>query len=113
MRTLITGGTGLIGRALLPRLENAVVLTRDPARAGARLGAVEAQAWEPETGPPPLAALREVDIVLHLAGEPVGEGRWTAERKRRIRDSRVLGTRQFNRPGRSAGKNPHRFNGFR
>jgi uncharacterized protein (TIGR01777 family) len=94
MRTLITG-TGLIGRALLPRLEKAVVLTRDPARAGTRLGAVEAHAWEPATGPPPLAALRDVDIVFNLAGEPVAEGRWTAERKRRIRDSRVLGTRHL------------------
>jgi uncharacterized protein len=95
MRTLITGGTGLIGRALLPRLENAVVLTRDPARAGTRLGSVEAHAWEPETGPPPLAALRDVDVVFNLAGEPVAEGRWTAQRKRRIRDSRVLGTRHL------------------
>ena len=95
MRTLITGGTGLIGQVLLPRLENAVVLTRDPARAGTRLGAVEAHAWKPETGPPPLAALREVDIAFNLAGEPVAEGRWTAERKRRIRDSRVLGTRHL------------------
>ena len=40
MRTLITGGTGLIGRALLPHFESAVILTRDPARAGTRLGAV-------------------------------------------------------------------------
>jgi uncharacterized protein len=95
MRTLITGGSGLIGQALLPRLESAVVLTRDPARVGTRLGAVEMHAWEPETGPPPLAALRDVDIVFNLAGEPVAEGRWTAERKRRIRDSRVLGTRHL------------------
>jgi uncharacterized protein (TIGR01777 family) len=92
MRTLITGATGLVGRALLPRLESAVVLTRDPVRAGGRLGPVEAQAWNPESGPPPLAALRHVDVVFNLAGEPVAGGRWTAERRRRIRDSRVLGT---------------------
>jgi hypothetical protein len=34
-------------------------------------------------------------VVFNLAGEPVAEGRWTAERKRRIRDSRVLGTRNL------------------
>jgi hypothetical protein len=95
MRTLITGGTGLIGRALLPRLQSAIVLTRDPARAGSRLGAVEVQPWRLETELPPPAALRDVEIIFHLAGEPVASGRWTAERKRRIRDSRVLGTRHL------------------
>jgi uncharacterized protein (TIGR01777 family) len=36
-----------------------------------------------------------VEAVFHLAGEPVAEGRWTAAKKQRIRDSRVLGTRQL------------------
>ncbi len=36
-----------------------------------------------------------VDAVFHLAGDPVAEGRWTAEKKQRIRDSRVLGTRHL------------------
>ncbi|HEX6240185.1 MAG TPA: TIGR01777 family oxidoreductase, partial [Polyangiales bacterium] len=35
------------------------------------------------------------DVVFHLAGDPVAEGRWTHEKKRRIRDSRVLGTRNL------------------
>jgi uncharacterized protein (TIGR01777 family) len=94
-RTLITGATGLIGRALLSRIENAVVLTRDPTRVGARLGAVEAHAWKPEAEPPPQSALRDVDVVFNLAGEPVAKGRWTREKKRRIRDSRVIGTRHL------------------
>jgi uncharacterized protein (TIGR01777 family) len=46
-------------------------------------------------GPPPPEAFDGVDAVLHLAGESVAEGRWTATQKNRIRDSRVLGTRHL------------------
>lgn len=54
---------------------------------------MEAHAWAPEVGPPPASAFRGVEVVFNLAGEPVADGRWTDERKRRIRHSRVLGTR--------------------
>jgi hypothetical protein len=97
MRALITGATGLLGRHLLARLDgDAVALSRDPARARARLaGRVAAlHAWLPEAGPPPAEAFEGVDVVVHLAGAPVGE-RWTARRKRRIRESRVAGTRHL------------------
>jgi hypothetical protein len=43
----------------------------------------------------PTAAFADVEAVFHLAGEPVAQGRWTAAKKRRIRDSRVLGTRNL------------------
>lgn len=95
MRTLITGATGLIGRELTSRVEGAVVVSRDADRARRRLGSVEAHAWAPESGPPPAAALRGADVVINLAGEPVSGGRWTLDKKRRIRDSRVLGTRNL------------------
>jgi uncharacterized protein len=95
MRVLVTGATGLVGRALVARLGSAVVLSRDPERATRTLGAVEAHAWSPEAGPPPAAALEGAEVVFNLAGEPLAEGRWAAERKRRIRDSRVLGTRHL------------------
>jgi uncharacterized protein (TIGR01777 family) len=94
MRTLVTGATGLIGRRLVGRLDDVVVLTRDPASAQG-LGATGVFAWSPEAGAPPAEATREVDVVFNLAGEPVADGRWTAERKRRIRDSRVIGTRNL------------------
>jgi NAD dependent epimerase/dehydratase family enzyme len=94
-RALLSGATGLIGAKLAGRLADAVVLSRDPERARHKLGAGEAHAWSPEEGPPPAAALAKLDAVFHLAGEPVAEGRWTAERKRRIHDSRVLGTRHL------------------
>lgn len=95
MKTLLTGATGLIGRALVGRLEKAVVLSRAPEQARRKLPVVEAHAWAPESGPPPASAFQGVEVVINLAGEPVAEGRWTHERKRQIRDSRVLGTRNL------------------
>lgn len=99
MRVTITGGTGRIGRALAERLRAAgadsahgadagdpvTLLSRDPDR-GVR--------WDPQAEPAPAAALAGRDAVVHLAGEDVAQ-RWSAEAKRRIRDSRVLGTRNL------------------
>jgi uncharacterized protein (TIGR01777 family) len=85
-----------VGRELVRRIEGARVLTRDPADAERRLGStVRAWAWRPEAEPAPAAAFEGVDAIFHLAGEPVASGRWTPEKKRRIRDSRVLGTRHL------------------
>jgi uncharacterized protein (TIGR01777 family) len=95
MRALITGATGLVGRHLLGRIENPVVLSRNPDEARRRLGSVEAHAWNPAGGPAPAEALRGVEVVFNLAGEPVADGRWNDEKKRRIRDSRVAGTRNL------------------
>jgi uncharacterized protein len=96
MNILVTGATGLIGRELCRELVKAghrlVALSRNPRKG---LG-VEAElvTWQPESGPPPRAALTGIEAVIHLAGENVS-GRWTPERKRQIRDSRVLGTRHL------------------
>ncbi|MDE0214931.1 MAG: TIGR01777 family oxidoreductase, partial [Deltaproteobacteria bacterium] len=49
--------------------------------------------WDPEGGLLDAGALEGVDGVVHLAGENIATGRWTAEKKRRIRESRVRGTR--------------------
>jgi uncharacterized protein (TIGR01777 family) len=95
MRTLVTGATGLIGRHLLGSIDSAVVLSRRPSEGRRTLGAAEIHFWEPEAGPAPSEALSGVEIVFNLAGEPVAEGRWTDEKKRRIRDSRILGTRNL------------------
>ncbi|HEU4394214.1 MAG TPA: TIGR01777 family oxidoreductase [Planctomycetota bacterium] len=95
MKALVTGATGFVGTALLRRLERPRVLTRDPARAKKALGGIESLAWDPERGPPPPEAFKGIDAVIHLAGEPVAGGRWTEKRKRRIRDSRVIGTRHL------------------
>lgn len=98
MKILITGATGLIGRAVCQLLvdegRQAVVLSRrPPAEIG--LTGVSAFRWEPETESAPAQAWEGVDAVIHLAGAPVAAARWTDEQKRRIRDSRVKGTRNL------------------
>jgi uncharacterized protein (TIGR01777 family) len=49
--------------------------------------------WNPATGEVDRDRLRGADAVVNLAGENVAQGRWTAEKKNRIRSSRVDGTR--------------------
>lgn len=95
MKALITGATGLVGRRLVERLPSATILTRSPERAAASLGPVQAYAWEPLVGPPPTEAFRNVEAVFNLAGEPVSHGRWSADKKRAIYDSRITGTRNL------------------
>jgi uncharacterized protein (TIGR01777 family) len=94
MRVTLTGATGLIGgrlvRALVERGDEVAVLSRARARARTRLG-VEAERWDPVAGPAPAEALAGRDGVVHLAGEPVAQ-RWSEDAKRRIRESRTLGT---------------------
>jgi uncharacterized protein (TIGR01777 family) len=95
MRALITGGTGLLGRALVANLQDSVVLSREPSRVAPLDGAGRLVRWDPASEPAPREALQGVDVVFNLAGEPVAEGRWSKDKKRRIRDSRVVGTRNL------------------
>ncbi len=98
MRILLTGGTGLIGRALtralLERGDDVVCVTRDRKRALSRLlRRVEIVEADPTRPGPWQLAVADCDAVVNLAGEPVTAGRWTSGRKRRIRDSRLLTSR--------------------
>jgi uncharacterized protein (TIGR01777 family) len=96
VRVFVTGATGLVGRALCAELvgrgHTVAALSRAPG-GGGRLaaGALPVQgdpaspgAWQDE--------LARCDACVHLAGEPLDAGRWNAERKRRIRESRVRST---------------------
>lgn len=90
LRIAIAGASGLIGSELSRRLQadghTVLRLVRRQPK-----DALEVR-WEPEAGRVDAAGLEGVDAVVNLAGENVGE-RWTKERKRRIRASRVDGTR--------------------
>ena len=74
MKALVTGATGLVGRRLVLEFEGAAVLGRDPTRARAKLGDVSAFSWKPQAGPPPAEAFSGIDVVFHLAGEPMAVG---------------------------------------
>lgn len=91
-RILVSGSSGLIGSALIPFLttggHEVVRLVRPRSTPSGKT-----VAWDPEAGPLDPAELEDFDAVVHLAGESLAGGRWTDERKRRIRDSRVEGTR--------------------
>lgn len=92
-RILVSGASGLVGRALVPFLQTqghtVVRLVRRPAQ-----GSDEVQ-WDPEAavGGLDLSLSGPIDAVVHLAGAGIADARWTAARKAAIRDSRVRGTR--------------------
>jgi uncharacterized protein (TIGR01777 family) len=93
MRFIITGGTGLIGRALTASMtgdgHEVVVLSRNPERGGKLPEGARVVAWDGRTasGWGPLA--EGADAIVNLAGENIAAGRWTEKRKRRIRGSRL------------------------
>jgi uncharacterized protein (TIGR01777 family) len=104
VRILVTGATGFIGRSLCNRLTDAghevAAVSRDPLTAAARLGTGSAAHGGPRlhaglTVHGSLAAAWAActavpyDAVINLAGAPIAEGRWTPERKRILRASRV------------------------
>jgi uncharacterized protein len=98
MRVLITGASGLIGAALcdalLARGDEVVGLTRDPERSRPKNPTVRWHAWQPTTERPPPQALDGVDGIVNLIGEEINQ-RLTDQAKVRIRESRLLGTRNL------------------
>ncbi|MGA8115147.1 MAG: TIGR01777 family oxidoreductase [Actinocatenispora sp.] len=86
----MTGANGMIGTALTAFLTSGghrvIRLVRRPPRVS------DESRWDPEHDAIDVDALRDADVVIHLAGAPIG-GRWTARRKVDIRWSRVHGTR--------------------
>lgn len=92
MKIAVTGGTGFIGRVLVDSLlsegHDVAVLSRNPARVAAGRGVLwlagASRQWEDE--------VRSAGAVINLAGENIGGGRWTEERKKRLIESRLAAT---------------------
>ncbi|MFM7061043.1 MAG: TIGR01777 family oxidoreductase [Actinomycetes bacterium] len=90
MDIAVTGSNGLIGSALVRALEADGHTVRRLVRGGASgAGCV---AYDPTAGTIDAVSLEGIDAVVHLAGEGIGEKRWTPEQKQRILESRTLGT---------------------
>jgi hypothetical protein len=93
MQVLLSGSSGLIGSALLRALRankiDVTCLVRRPP------GDATEVRWYPDHDIFSHSLLEGVDGVIHLGGENIASGRWTAAKKKRIRDSRVQGTRQL------------------
>jgi len=92
MKILVSGSSGLIGTATTTALKsdghNVVHLIR-PGRA-ANSGDVQ---WDPMRATVDVAGLEGVDVVIHLSGAGIADGRWTEERKQLLRSSRIDTTR--------------------
>jgi uncharacterized protein (TIGR01777 family) len=93
MRVVITGGTGLIGHALSSNLASdgheVIVLSRSPERAIPLPKGVRAEGWDARSTEGWGHLVDGADAIVNLAGEGFFPSRWTDERKRLIRDSRV------------------------
>ena len=91
MRVLISGSSGLIGTALVRRLEASGHSVTRLARPGSA-HASDSVEWDPAAGVLDTRGLEGFDAAIHLSGENVASRRWSDEQKARIRDSRIRST---------------------
>ena len=86
---LITGATGLVGRQLIPSLQElghqVSILTRKPRS----IDGVKVFLWDVYNQQIDYKAFENIDTIIHLAGEGIAEQKWTEQRKKEIIDSRV------------------------
>ena len=108
MIVVIAGGSGFLGRKLAKRLEDeghrTITLTRRPSGTPNQIG------WRPDGTAGDLPShLDQVDAVVNLAGEGIADKRWTAARKKALRDSRILSTRTLVRAIKECARPPRVF----
>src|SRR5690625_188262 len=98
MDVVVAGGSGFIGASLCKGLVKAghdvVVLSRRSSSVEKALpDNVRIEQWDADSGGPWEAAVASADVVVNLAGENIGGGRWTSRRKERILTSRLEATK--------------------
>ncbi|MBK9322289.1 MAG: TIGR01777 family protein [Bdellovibrionaceae bacterium] len=101
MKILLTGATGLIGKqlgkVLVEKGHELIVVSRNEAEARTGLP-FPCRVIEADLVAAPLkdeVLLHSIDVVVHLMGESLANGRWDEAKKRRIYESRIIGTRHL------------------
>ena len=92
MNIVVTGASGLIGSSLVQFLARHAHQVTRLVRTKPKTGTKEVF-WDPQGGKLDMTLLEGFDAVVHLAGENIGAGRWTEQRKQRILESRLASTR--------------------
>lgn len=88
LKILIVGGTGLLGHSLIPFFKTG----GHEVKILSRTKKPDTLFWDPESDSIPKYSLEGFDAVINLAGENISQGRWSAEKKQRIKESRVKAT---------------------
>ena len=111
MRVIITGGSGLIGRALASEMlkdgHEVIALSRDPGRHTAHLpSGLRLEQWDGQTAKGWGHLVEQAGAIVNLAGENIGESRWTEARKRAILESRLQAGKAVSEAIALAGRKP-------
>src|SRR5271169_3318740 len=94
MKILVSGSSGFVGTALLESLRNDGHTVARLLRRNREVPAGDVS-WDPVAGTLGLEAAEDADALVNLAGENIGEKRWTTARKAELRSSRVNTTRSL------------------
>ncbi len=100
MKVLVTGASGFVGKRVVKELlsngNEVVVLTRSVAKAALSLGSkCKYFTWPDTSVKPPMEAFEGVHAIINLMGEGIADKRWDEQQKKKIYDSRIIGTRMI------------------
>ena len=100
MRVLVSGSTGFLGTAVIEALENeghtiSRLVRPETGRSKASSAQGQSVRWDPVAGEFDAAAAEGADVLVHLAGASIANGRWNGSRKKLLRTSRIDATRHL------------------